>query len=145
MTRKVRGLLTGVAVLALVVLGFAKTPTLTGKIVAYDPLAHAAKSATFSANKETLILEAPSHKAKYIKVTFLSFGTTQVDPKYFSGGEPLTVKALRDKTCDERYPSFVAQVTLDQKTGTYLLTDAFKNSPPPKIKTVECYDATQKK
>ena len=25
------------------------------------------------------------------------------------------------------------------------LTDAFKNSPPPKIKNLECYDATEKK
>lgn len=145
MTKQKSAWLTGVALVALELVCFAKTPTLSGKVVAYDPLAHAAKSATFAANKEVLILDAAGKKKRYIKLTFLSFGTTQVDPKYFTGSEPLSVKALRDKTCDERYPSFVTQVTLDQKTGTYLLTDAFKNSPPTKIKTIECYDATQKK
>ena len=37
---------------------FAKNPDRHGKMVAYDPLLHAAKAATFVANKEVVILEA---------------------------------------------------------------------------------------
>jgi len=122
----------------------AKTPTLSGKIVAYDPLLHAAKSASYEANKEVVIVETPARKNKYVKVVFIGFGTTQIEAKYFDGTESLTIQALRDHACDEDSPKLVTQVGLDQKSGTYLLTDAFK-SQPPKIKSTECYDATPKK
>ena len=145
MTKQNMALLTVLAIAALGSACFAKTPTLSGKMVAYDPLLHAAKDATFVANKEVVILEAPGLKAKYVKVVFVGYGTTQLDAKYFDGTVPLTVKALRDRTCDERSPKFVPQVTLEQKSGMYLLTDAFKTPPPPKIKILECYEATQKK
>jgi hypothetical protein len=97
------------------------------------------------ANKEVVVLEAAGPKSKYLKIVFVSFGTTQIDEKYFDGTLPLTVKAFRDRSCDERDPKMVIQVSLNQAPGTYLLTDAFKNSPPPKIKNLECYDATEKK
>ena len=147
MTKQNKALLTGVALAALGFACFAKskTPTVTGKMVAYDPLLHAGKAATFVANKEAVILEATGVKARYVKVVFVSYGTTQIEPKYFDGSLPLTVQVLRDRTCDESYPKTVPQVGLDQTSGTYLLTDAFKNSPLPKIKTIACYDVTEKK
>lgn len=145
MTRLNTVLLRGVAVAALGLPCVAKTPTLTGKMVAYDPLLHANKSSSVVANKESVVLEVPGQKARYIKVVFVTFGTTQLEQKYFDGTMPLTVKAIRDHTCDDRSPKIAAQVSLTQASGTYLLTDAFKNSPPPKLKILECYDATQKK
>lgn len=140
-----KAFLTGVAMAALCLACFAKTPTLSGKMVAYDPLSHAAKVASFVANKEVVILETPGQKNKHVKIMFVSYGTTQVDGKYFDGTLPLTVKALRDRSCDETDPKMVTQVSLNQSSGTYLLTEAFKNSPPPKIKKLECYDVTEKK
>jgi len=122
----------------------AKTPTLSGKMVAYDPLLHAAKAASYESNKEVVILEVPGRKNKYVKVVFVGFGTTQIEQKYFDGTEPLSVQALRDHACDEVSPRLVTQVGLDQKSGTYLLTDPYK-AQSPKIKSVECYDATAKK
>ncbi|MGH9495789.1 MAG: hypothetical protein ACRD3B_12390 [Candidatus Sulfotelmatobacter sp.] len=145
MTRKQQALLQGAVVAILTLPGFAKTPTLNGKMVAYDPILHAGKPASTVANREEIILEAPGHKAKYVKLVFVSVGTTQLDAKYFDGTLPLTVQALRDRTCDESTPRFVKQVGLDQRAGTYLLTNAFKNSPPARIKTLECYEATRKK
>jgi hypothetical protein len=143
MTKARRALLTGLAIAAFPLVGVArKPPTLTGKIVAYDPLLHAAKSATYGSNREEVILETPAQK--YIKVVFVGFGTTQVESKYFDGSMPLSAHALRDKSCDDKSPVIVSQVSLHQKAGTYLLTDAFKNSPP-KIKSLECYDATEEK
>ncbi len=114
-------------------------------MVAYDPLSQAAKVASFVANKEVVILETPGQKSKFVKVVFVSYGTTQLDGKYFDGTLPLTVKALRDRSCDETNPKMVTQVSLNQGSGTYLLTEAFRNSPPAKIKKLQCYDATEKK
>jgi hypothetical protein len=145
MTTWKKWLVRSVAIAALSTTCSAKTPTLTGKIVAYDPILHGGKSATYGSNREELILETPEKKNRYIKVVFVGFGTTQVDEKYFNGAESLKVKALRDKTCDDTYPKIVTQVGLDQKTGTFVLTDAYKSSPPARIKTLECYEATEKK
>ena len=134
-----------VAIAALGLICFARTPTLSGKMVAYDPLLHASKAATYDANKEVVILETPGQKARYVKVVFVGFGTTQIDAKYFDGTQTLTVLALRDHTCDDRSPRIVPQLGLDQAAGTYVLTDAYKTSPPPKMKILECYDATKTK
>ena len=145
MKKRTKAFLTSVVIAALVLACFAKTPSLSGKMVAYDPLAHAAKAGTFEANKEAVILETPRQKNKYVKVVFVGYGTTQIDGKYFDGTLPLTVKALRDHACDEKDPRMVGQYGLNQAAGTYLLTDAFKSSPLPRIKKLECYDAVAKK
>ncbi len=142
---KQKAWLTGACVVALAVACFAKVPTVTGKMVAYDPLLHAAKDATFAANKEIVILEVAGSKTRYVKVVFVGFGTTQIEPKYFDGTLPLSAQAIRDHACEETSAKFVPQLGPDQASGTYLLTEAFKNSPPPKIKKLECYDATGKK
>jgi hypothetical protein len=142
---KQKAWLTGACVVALAIACFAKVPTLTGKMVAYDPLLHAAKDATFVANKEIVILEIAGQKTRYVKVVVVGFGTTQIDAKYFDGTLPLSVQAIRDHACEETSSKLVPQLGSDQATGTYLLTDAFKSSPPPKIKKLECYDATGKK
>jgi hypothetical protein len=133
------------AIVALQLTCAAKTPKFTGKMVAYDPFLHASKPSTMQSNKEVIILETPNHKKKYVKLVFISFGTKQLDEKYFDGSTPITVEALRDEECDERFPRYVTQVSLDQGAGSYLLTDAFKASPPPHLKKLECYDATAKK
>jgi hypothetical protein len=145
MKERTKAFLTGVVIAALVLACFAKTSNLSGKMVAYDLLSHAAKVGSFVANKEVVILETPGQKSKYVKVVSVSYGTTQIDGKYFEGTLPVTVKALRDRTCDEKYPKMVSQYSLNQTSGTYLLTDAFKSSPLPRIKNLECYDALEKK
>jgi hypothetical protein len=133
------------ALLGLQLMCFAKTPTVTGKMVAYDPILHGSKNASGIANKEVIILETSGQKTKYRKLVFISFGTTQVDAKYFDGTQPLSVQAIRDHSCDENYPNMVPQLTLNERGGTYLLTDAFQKTPPGRIKNLPCYDVTKKK
>src|ERR1700686_3669422 len=106
---------------------------------------HASKAASSVQNQEVIVMETPSQKQKYVKVTFSTFGTTQIEPKYFDGTQPLPVDVFRDKACDERSPRFVSQVSLEKMSGTYLLTDAFKSAPPGRIKNLECYVAIYKK
>jgi len=139
--------LAAVAILVLATSSFAKTQKMTGRIAAYDLMKHNAKTASAMQNQEVVVLETnnPKPKEKYVKVTFSSFGTTQIDPKYFDGSVPLEVDVFRDKSCDEIAPRLVPQVSLEQIAGTYLLTDAFKAQPPAKIKALECYVAIQKK
>jgi hypothetical protein len=140
-------ILTAVAIALLVPVGWAKSSKRTGKVVAYDLLKHTSKSANLQQNEEIVILETNStkHKDKYVKVIFSSSGTTQIDPKYFDGTQPLTADVLRERSCDENFPRFVREISLQQMGGTYLLTDAYKASPPTKIKNLECYVAIYKK
>jgi hypothetical protein len=142
-------LLTAISIVALGLVSFAKTQKLAGKIVAYDVMHHNAKNAAGTIqNQETIILEndSPKRKDKYVKITFSSFGTTQIDQKYFDGTQSLTVDVFRDHSCNENFPTFVSQVSIEQMApGTYLLTDPYKNSPPGRIKNLECYVAIQKK
>jgi len=140
-----RALFAAAIVLTLTLVSFAKPQKLNGKIVAYDIMKHASKAASFEQNQEVIVMETPSQKQKYVKVTFSSFGTTQIEQKYFDGTQPLAVDVFRDKSCDEKLPTFVSQVSLEQMSGTYLLTDAFKSAPPGRIKNLECYAAIQKK
>jgi len=145
MTKLKKTLQVSVAVAAFALTCIAKTPVLTGKMVAYDPLLHASKPSTMQPNKEVIVLETSGHKTKYVKLVFVSFGTKQVDEKFFDGTTPMSVPALRNQECDEGSPRFVTQVSLGQKSGSYLLTDAFNAAPPPHLKKLECYDATGKK
>jgi hypothetical protein len=140
-----KSLLAALVMVACTLLSFAKNSKLTGKIVGYDVMHHSSKSASVVQNQEVVVLETANPKEKYVKVMFSSFGTTQIEPKYFDGKEPLTTDVLRDHSCDERTPAFVSQVSLEQIAGTYLLTDAFKSQPPGRIKTLKCYVAIYKK
>jgi hypothetical protein len=125
---------------------FARTSKITGKILAYDVMRHAAKDGSFVQNEEAIVMEVTGQKQKYIKIVFSSFGTTQIEQKYFDGAEALDVDVFRDKSCDETTPRFVSETNPQQVAGTYLLTDPFKNHAP-NIKKLECYAAiyTKKK
>ena len=130
--------------MAFAVASSAKNTKVSGKMVAYDLMKHSSKSASATQNQEVVVLETGG-KQKYAKVMFSTFGTTQIDPKYFDGTQPLEVDVFRDHSCDEKAPTFVTQVSLEQIGGTYLLTDAFKNHPPARITSLECYVAIYKK
>jgi hypothetical protein len=131
--------------LTLATLCLAKTKKITGKMVAYDFMKHSAKSASLIQNEEVVVVETPNEKQKYVKLMFSSAGTTQIDPKYFDGTQPLEADVFRDHTCDEKAPTFVTQVSMEQIAGTYLLTDAYKNHPPSRIKNLECYAVIYRK
>ena len=144
MIRQEKILLTAVAIIAVGLGSSAKDSKLTGKIVAYDVMKHASKATSGAQNQEVVVLETGGQKPKFVKVMFSTFGTTQIEEKDFEGAQPLTVDVFRDHSCDEDAPKFVTQVSLQQIAGTYLLTGAFKTSPP-KIKTLDCYVAIYKK
>ena len=145
MLRSRKTLLAALALVAFGQVSSAKPSKLAGKIVAYDVMRHAAKDATFQQNQEVIVLEIAGAKQKYLKVVFSSYGTTQIEQKYFEGTLPLEVEAFRDKSCDESAPRFVTQASPEHITGMYLLTDGFKDHPPARIKTLDCYDAIYRK
>ena len=140
-----RPLLTAIALLIFALVCAAKTTRLSGKMVGYDFMHHASKAASDTQNQEVVILETANEKQKYVKVMFSSPGTTQIEPKYFDGAQPLEVETFRDHTCDEKGPTFASQVSMEQIAGTYLLTDAYKTHPPSRIKNLDCYVAIYRK
>jgi hypothetical protein len=142
--RRRKLLLTIIAVLACGVFCLAKSSKLTGRIVAYDVMRHGAKDASFVQNEEVIVMEVTAPRQRYVKIVFSSFGTTQIDQKYFDGAQALDVDVFRDKACDETTPRFISEMSPQQVAGTYLLTDAFKKQSP-NIKKLECYDAIFKK
>jgi hypothetical protein len=142
--RRRKLLLRTVAVLGCEILCLARTSKLTGKIVAYDVMRHGAKDASFVQNEEVIVMEVTAPKHRYVKIVFSSFGTTQIDQKYFDGAQLLDVDVFRDKACDETTPRFMSEMSPQQVAGNYLLTDAFKKQSP-NIKKLECYDAIFKK
>ena len=144
MRQRTKALLTLAIITTATVISSAKNTKLSGKMVAYDLMKHSSKSASATQNQEVVVLETGG-KQKYSKVMFSTFGTTQIDPKYFDGTQPLEADVFRDHSCDEKVPTFVTEVSLEQIGGTYLLTDAFKNQPPARIKNLECYVAIYKK
>lgn len=145
MQKKPNKALISLAVFAFALVSLAKTAQVSGKMVAYDLMRHASKSATFQQNQEVVILETTGQKETYLKVVFSSFGTTQIDPKYFDGSLPLEADVVRDHACDESAPRFVPQATLENIAGRYLLTEAYKSHAPAKIKRLKCYAAIFKK
>lgn len=147
MARSIKAMLTVTAIVAFGTVCFAKTQKLAGKIVGYDLMKHTAKSANLQQNEEVVVLETNSTKAKtkYVKVVFSSSSTTQIEPKFFDGTQPLTTEVFRDHSCDEKSPRFVHEVSPQQMGGTYFLTDPYKTSPPGRIKTLECYVAIERK
>lgn len=147
MPPQTKPILTAIAIAVFVLAATAKTSKLSGKIVAYDLVRHTSKSANLQQNEEIVILDtnSPKQKDKYVKVMFSSASTTQIDPKYFEGAQVLATDAFRDRSCDEKTPRFVKEISLEQMGGTYLLTDTYKTSPPGKIKMLECYVAIQRK
>ena len=142
-----KAVLIALSIAALALVCLAKTHKLNGKMVAYDLTKHESKLATKQQNEEVIVLEtdSPKPKDKYVKVVFSSSDTTQIEQKFFDGSVSLAVDVFRDHSCDEHQPRFVSQVSLEQIGGTYLLTDAFKSSPPGRIKTLDCYVAIVKK
>lgn len=145
MPRHRKILLTSLAIVVFGLVSVAKGTKRTGKIVAYDVMRHTSKNASALQNEETVVLETTNPKEKYVKVVFSSFGTTQIEQKYFDGTMSLTVDVLRDHTCDESAPRWVRELSVQQMGGTYLLTDPFKTQPPGRIKTLKCYVAIYKK
>jgi hypothetical protein len=123
----------------------ARSTKLAGKMAAYDLMRHTSKTASGQQNEEVVVLEAAGQKRRYVKVVFSSSGSTQIEQKYFDGTLPLELDAFRDKSCDEKTPTFVPEVNVEHIAKTYLLTDAFKTKPPGKIKSLECYGAIYKK
>jgi hypothetical protein len=91
-----------------------------------------------------IVMEVTAPKQRYVKVVFSSYGTMQIDQKYFDGTQVLDVDVFRDHACDETTPRFISEMTPQQVAGNYLLTEPFKKQSPS-IKKLECYDAIFKK
>ena len=90
----------------------AQTHELAGYMFAYDEVRHIEKS-MFGENTEIVILQTNQvDSEKYLELVFKSLGQDQLDKKFFEGDILLTVRAVRDQTCDLNSPEFLDSAAL---------------------------------
>ena len=64
-------------------------------------------NASCGENTEIVILQTRQiDNEQYFKLIFKSLGQDQLDKKFFQGNTLLTVRAVRDQTCDLNSPKF---------------------------------------
>src|SRR5579863_5691411 len=139
--------LLAIAILALVPRDLAQTRELSGYVFAYDPVLHSDKR-FLGENTETVILQTSQvDNEKYLKLVFKSLGQDQLDKKFFKGDRLLTVRAVRDQTCDLNSPEFLDGAALFSylngpvrwQPRKWLLADYFNAATPPTATTLKCY------
>src|SRR5579885_339008 len=110
--------------------------SLTGQIVAYNPLFRAAKN-TFAENGEETVFRL--RNGTYVKLRVVSFKDTDFIGPYLKNGTEWHVKAHRDASCDESLPRVAPASKFSSSSATYILTEPFKDTPPDEIRDLKCY------
>jgi hypothetical protein len=125
----------------------AQTRELTGYMFAYDEVRHFEKS-MFGENTEIVILQlGQTDSERYLKLIFKSLGQDQLDKKFFQGDTLLTVRAVRDPTCDLNSPEFLDSAALFSylngpvrwQPRKLSLTAHFNMATPPAVASLKCY------
>ena len=112
-----------------------------GTIVAYDPIYHSLKQASFVKNLEVTIADVgrkPDNE-KFIKLIFEGFGTQQVADDVLGGHTLFSVQAVRDTSCDENHPHILREVDSFQGSGAFLLNETHRAQSLGEITGLECY------
>jgi hypothetical protein len=140
-------LLLAIAIVALVPLAVAQTRELSGYVFAYDPVLHSDKR-FLSENSEIVILQTSQvDDEKYLKLVFKSSGPDQLNKKFFQGDTLLSVRAVRDQTCDLNSPEFLDSATLFSylngpvrwQPRKLLLTAHFNTATATTVASLKCY------
>ncbi len=127
----------------------AQTHELAGYMFAYDEVRHIEKS-MFGENTEIVILQTNQvDSEKYLELVFKSLGQDQLDKKFFEGDILLTVRAVRDQTCDLNSPEFLDSAALfsylngpvRRQPRKLSLTAHFNKPTPPTVALLKCYVA----
>lgn len=123
-----------------------RTQSLKGTLVAYDPLYHGLKQASFVKNLEVTVADVGSTgKERFVKVVFEGFGDRQLSDDVLNGEKPFAVRGVRDKTCDEAHPRVLreadweADSTTLQGSGTFLLNKTHRTKSLGPMENLECY------
>jgi len=123
----------------------AQTRCLHGTVIAYDPVYHSIKQASFVRNREVVIAEiqGPGKHKSYVKVVIESFGQRQLEDRQLEGEQTIDVSGVRDRKCDEGRPEFVTEIEVGSGSGKYMLNRANATSAPPRIEQLRCYRVTK--
>ena len=111
-----------IPVIALFVLGLptiyalGRSRNLRGTIIAYDPMYHGLKQASFVKNLEVTVADLGSagNPQPLVKVVFEGFGKSQLSQDVLDGEKPFQGRAVRDKSCDEAHPRILSQAESEQ-------------------------------
>jgi hypothetical protein len=125
------------------VMASGKTRAFRGTIVAFDPSYHSLKQASFVKNIEVTIADVggkPGNQT-FVKLIFEGFGTEQVPDDVLSGQTPFSLRAVRDKSCDEAHPHLVSKVDPFEGSGAFLLNQTHQTQSLDMISHLDCYRA----
>jgi hypothetical protein len=139
-----------IPVIALFVLGLStiyalgRSRNLRGTIIAYDPMYHVLKQASFVKNLEVTVADLGStgNPQQLVKVVFEGFGKSQLSQDVLNGEKPFQVHAVRDKSCDEAHPRILSQAESEQAfqgSGTFLLNQVHRTTPLGPVENLVCY------
>jgi hypothetical protein len=118
-----------------------KERELRGTIVAYDPSYHVLKQVSFVRNLEVTIAKVGRKRRNqtFVKLIFESFGTQQVAHDVLAGRTPFSVRAVRDRSCDEGPPQLLAKGEDFQRSGSFLLNEEHQSESLEGISSLPCY------
>jgi hypothetical protein len=139
-----------IPVIALFVLGLptiyalGRSRNLRGTIIAYDPMYHGLKQASFVKNLEETVADLGSagNPQPLVKVVFEGFGKSQLSQDVLDGEKPFQGRAVRDKSCDEAHPRILSQAESEQAlqgSGTFLLNQTHRATPLGPVESLVCY------
>lgn len=117
---------------------------LKGTIVAYDPMYHGLKQASFVKNLEVTIAELGNAESspRFVKIVFEGFGQRQLSQDILAGEKPFHVRAMRDKSCDEAHPRILSQAESGQAlqaSGAFLLNETHDAKEFSSVENLACY------
>jgi|SRR5882672_10871456 len=126
-----------------------RTRIITGRIIACRSVDRVAQVASSIHNTELCLfaIESPkdSKAMKIVKIDYRHLGYSELTEEMLQGGALLSLRARRDRSCDEYYDQFVATApVLRDESGNVTLSgiafvDKFKDTTlAPKLK-LKCY------
>jgi hypothetical protein len=85
--------------------------TVKGRIIAFRPFDRAVQAPSFIPNAEVLLLQLspePGGKTKIIKIDYRHFEFSDITPELLARDPQLSMRVMRDRTCDESYGHLVS-------------------------------------
>jgi len=120
-----------------------------GRIVAYRPVDRISQLPSFAPNKEVFLFKVDTNHgtdSRIVKIEYEYFGLTNISEAMLDAAPLLTLKAKRDKSCDQSYDQFLStapklkqQGSDDVVVGGVEFVENFKDLKIPPKRILPCY------
>jgi hypothetical protein len=138
--------------IAFIVMGLApvRTTTIRGRIIAWRQVDRVIQWASFAPNRELFLFQVESTKHSkrptIFKIDYTHFGYTDITEAMLQQAALLTIRASREKSCDQSYGEFMstAPVVREETSGSVMLSgisfvEKFKGPEIEPDRILKCY------